>query len=196
MSEGRRTRDPVQTRARILDAAGRALLTHGAGASLEVIARVAEVSKGGLLHHFPSKDALLVALGAHLEAQFEEHVEAQLDPEDDAPGRLLRAYVRASLDQLDATQVREEITLLALISAVPEATQDARDAWHRWRERLAADGLDAGRTHVIVRAADGVSAASLFDGDVDAGEVDALREELLALTRDAGPLPGRPPRPW
>jgi AcrR family transcriptional regulator len=53
-------RDP---RERLLDAAERAVLETGAGhLTLDAVAKFAGVSKGGLLHHFPSKDSLLEAM--------------------------------------------------------------------------------------------------------------------------------------
>ncbi|MFM7780846.1 MAG: helix-turn-helix domain-containing protein, partial [Alphaproteobacteria bacterium] len=48
---------------RILDAAENLIIARGVGAmTLEAVAREARVSKGGLLYHFASKEALLEAL--------------------------------------------------------------------------------------------------------------------------------------
>lgn len=172
------------------------VVQHGTGASLDLVAAEAGVSKGGLLHHFGSKEELLVALAEHQTALFESLVDAHLDPDDAEPGRLLRAYVRASLDQLEAAALRDEATLMAALSAIPQVVRDAQDANRRWRHRFAEDGIDAGRAAVVIRAADGASAAALFEGHLDQAEIDGLRAELLALTRDAGPLPGRPSTKW
>jgi len=62
----------VQTRTidvqrRILDAAVEVMLEHGySGASTLRIQERAGVSRGRLLHHFPSRDALLIAASQHL----------------------------------------------------------------------------------------------------------------------------------
>ncbi len=59
---GERTRARTDTRERILAAAG--AIAHDVGLahlSLEAVAARAGVSKGGLLYHFPTKQALLVA---------------------------------------------------------------------------------------------------------------------------------------
>lgn len=51
------------TRDRILDALEKLLLVNGvAQVTLEAVAAQAGVSKGGLLYHFPSKEALLAAM--------------------------------------------------------------------------------------------------------------------------------------
>jgi AcrR family transcriptional regulator len=56
-----------RTRTRILDAAIEALSEHGyAGATTLRIQELAGSSRGRLLHHFPSRDALLVAAVQHL----------------------------------------------------------------------------------------------------------------------------------
>nr|GLK41284.1 hypothetical protein GCM10017611_81600 [Rhodococcus wratislaviensis] len=55
------------TQGRILDAAVTALVEHGyAGASTLRIQEIAGVSRGRLLHHFPSRDDLLVAAVQYL----------------------------------------------------------------------------------------------------------------------------------
>jgi len=53
----------ADTRDRILDALETLLLDDGADkATLEAVASRAGVSKGGLLYHFPSKDAMMAAI--------------------------------------------------------------------------------------------------------------------------------------
>ncbi|WP_225928045.1 TetR/AcrR family transcriptional regulator [Rhodococcus opacus] len=54
----------------VLDAAVRVLVDHGyAGATTLAIQKEAGVSRGRLLHHFPSRDELLVAASHHLAAE-------------------------------------------------------------------------------------------------------------------------------
>jgi AcrR family transcriptional regulator len=64
----RRDRRAHVSRMRILDAALRSLVDAGyAGATTLMVQRQAGVSRGGLLHHYPSKDALLLAAAQRLE---------------------------------------------------------------------------------------------------------------------------------
>jgi AcrR family transcriptional regulator len=68
-THGTRTRAPrsEDSRARILDAAVGCLIDGGySGATTLTIQSAAEVSRGRLLHHFPSRDRLLVAAAQHL----------------------------------------------------------------------------------------------------------------------------------
>lgn len=60
----------AESRARILDAAVACLVESGyAGATTLRIQARAEVSRGRLLHHFPSRELLLVAASHHLAVQ-------------------------------------------------------------------------------------------------------------------------------
>lgn len=66
----RRDEQREDSRTRILDAAVACLIDGGytAATTLRIQAR-AGISRGGLLHHFPSRGALLVAAAQHLAAQ-------------------------------------------------------------------------------------------------------------------------------
>ena len=188
-TDGRRTRDPVRTRTALLEAAADALVEHGPRVSLDVVARQAGVSKGGLLHHFPSREALMLALSQHTADRWAATVDRHLDPADTAPGRLVRAHVRATLHDLaDGAAFREEAAVMAALNTFPEVVAGAQADSQRWRAAFADDGLDPQRTAVLLRAADGVALATLFEGPLDPEEVARMRDTLLALSRVPGPL--------
>ncbi|WP_409494478.1 TetR/AcrR family transcriptional regulator [Amycolatopsis sp. cmx-11-12] len=64
MSDGRRA-DARRNYARILAVAEEEVATHGANASLEQIARTANVGSATVRRHFPTRRALLEAVSAH-----------------------------------------------------------------------------------------------------------------------------------
>ena len=67
MTASKRTARTAVSRERILDAAVEVLVESGyAGASTLEIQRRADVSRGRLTHHFPSREELLVAAVSHL----------------------------------------------------------------------------------------------------------------------------------
>lgn len=99
-----RTRNPAATRQRLLDAAGELACEEGASSlSLDAVAAKAGVSKGGLLYHFPSKNALLRAMVADHVGRVRAELEAR------APGALSGAApaLTAALCYLDV--LREEM---------------------------------------------------------------------------------------
>ena len=177
-------RGPEETRRALLDAAAKVIRTRGVSASLDDIARAAGVSKGGLLYHFPAKDALVRALAQDLLDAFRTVGRAALDPADTAPGRLTRAYVRASLDtSYDEVAIRETIALIAQLISIPDIAELARADAERWERELREDGLPADVVTLVVAAADGASTAPLWGAGIDVAAARKLEQQLLALTR-------------
>lgn len=180
-------RGPEETRRALLDAAGTALRLRGISASLDDIARQAGVSKGGLLYHFPTKDALVRTLAQDILDTYRAEVLAALDPADTGPGRLTRAYVRASLDtSYDEVAVRENIALIAQLISIPEIAGLARADAERWDRELREDGLPDDVVTLVVAAADGASTAPLWGVGIDVAAARRLERRLLDLTRGAG----------
>jgi AcrR family transcriptional regulator len=176
-------RDPEQTRAALLDAASRLVRERGISATLDDVARRAGVSKGGLLYHFASKQELLLALATDWLERFRVAVLAAVAPDDDAPGRLVRAYVRVSIDgALDAAATRDALVVIAHLSTVDAVTELARSDAQRWQEDLRADGLPEDVLSLVLAAADGVSAQPVWGMEPAPEELTRLREHLLALT--------------
>ncbi|MEV7096754.1 TetR family transcriptional regulator [Amycolatopsis sp. NPDC051045] len=179
-------RSPEETRRALLDAAATVIRTRGVSASLDDIARAAGVSKGGLLYHFPAKDALVRTLAQDLLDAFRAEVRAALDPADTGPGRLTRAYVRASLDtSYDEVAVRETIALIAQLISIPEIAGLARADAEKWERELHDDGLPEDVVTLVVAAADGASTAPLWGVGIDVAAARRLEQQLLDLTRQA-----------
>ena len=184
-----RERDPARTQRSVLDAAARVVAAKGAGVSIDTIAREAGVSKGGLLHHFPSRDALLLALTEDMLERFGSLVRAAVDPADRAEGRLLRGYIKASFDALrDEASPAEHVAMAAALANVPGVAELMRRDKQQWEEFFADDGLDPQRSLVIQRATDGAGIAGLYEGGHSHAELERTREQLMSLTRATGPL--------
>ena len=91
---GRREERTATSRARILEAAVACLVESGyAGATTLRIQARAGVSRGRLLHHFPSRDQLLVAASHHLATERLRRTAERIESLDGRPGdeRLDRA---------------------------------------------------------------------------------------------------------
>ena len=183
-------RDAERTRRALLDAAATALSTHGPSVSLDVVALQAGVSKGGLLHHFRSKDELFAGLAGEWMARFDDAVQTHLDPADAEPGRLCRAHIRAAFDDTVTgdDQLWSDPAVLAALLAVPEVLRRARESGVRWRSELSVDGLHPDRVLLISRVLDGMWMTELLEGRTDLDERHRSRDILLALTRDTGPV--------
>lgn len=181
-----RTRNPELTRAALLEAAKRVLQTQGAGLSLEAVAREAGVSKGGLLHHYPSREALLWALALELVERFRASVEAAQAHEVAVHGQRPGAWLRAYLEVSFTPGAGEEalIAALAPLAGHPELIARLQEAQAFVLSGAEDDGLPRGRAHAVRLACDALSLGPLTGlPDLSPEAREALREELLAWTR-------------
>lgn len=178
----RPTRNAERTRSAILTAATDALVERGTGASLAYIAKQAGVSKGGLMHHFANREALIVVLVNDANRRFRESVLNHLDLSENTPGKMLRAYVRAlcSGDE-DTVQYFTSTPTWAGIHDIPEAVESAWEDSQWWAQQLALDGLSTDRILVVRHAAEGLAVALAY-GEETADSVAAARDLLLGLT--------------
>lgn len=176
-------KDPEGTREAILQAAMQRIQEFGvATLSLDAVASDAGSSKGGLLHHFPTKDALLKGVISFLVTRFESRMAAEMaNDQDDTPGRWLRAYIRTNLDGDPAiTQVHAQITqAFPGLTAYSDEVYDASPLLG-----YQDDGIPPERALLIRAACDGWWVAECFGAPIVRPEERAtLRDALLALAR-------------
>ncbi len=160
-------RDSGATKRRILDAAEQIVLRDGVGhLTLEASATEAGLSKGGVLYHYPSRDALVAAMVTRIIQEFEDDIASHLpEPGSDEaarPGAYARAYVRATLAPAAPGQERLGAALLAAAAAEPELLIPLQEAADGWQARLVDDGLDPAMATVIRLACDGLWLCDLF----------------------------------
>jgi AcrR family transcriptional regulator len=159
------------TRDRILDAAESIVIVHGvARLTLDAAAAEAQLSKGGVLYHFRTRDALVSAMVERLVAVFDADLDVEADADaiagDDPTGRYIRAYVRATVrtpkTEAEVRRDRAGAAVLAAMAAEPQLLEPLRESFLRWQQRLAADGVDPVRATVARLAADGLWLCDLF----------------------------------
>lgn len=152
------------------------------GLSLQQVSDAAGVTKGGLLHHFPSKQALVDAVFDFLIDEFSRALEEAMTPDPEPHGRFTRAYLDLSL--VDVKDLDEWSALWRSVLTDPQLS--AR--WGAWlTAQLAQFGTqESGPALEGVRfAADGIW-MGLFAHILPADR-DALRTHLRSLTY---PFPG------
>ncbi len=126
----------TRTRDRILDALQRILLRHGTAAvTLESVAAEAGVSKGGLLYHFRSKQALLQGLTVRLS----EDAEAEFAQAEQEGVDVARYFLETSLPGSDEEMALYWSVIAALRTAEGLTDDGARvlaRVFGRWSELL------------------------------------------------------------
>jgi AcrR family transcriptional regulator len=132
-----RRRAPETTRAEILEKAVEVAAEVGAmGFTLDAVVARTSVSKGALLHHFPSKTALLEGLVDHLGQMYVDSIlkEAERDPEP--YGRNARAYLRAAVNDPVTPQ---DVSIGRVVLAACAIEPALAERWNGWTRKVTAD---------------------------------------------------------
>ncbi|GAA2021377.1 TetR/AcrR family transcriptional regulator [Catenulispora yoronensis] len=174
------------TRNRLLDAAEQVVSSQGASAlTLEAVAAEAGVSKGGLLYHFPSKDALASALVRRV-VDGVDHALVTASA-DGSPGAFTRAYIQVTMGEPGHVHTGPDSMSTALLGALaldPGLLAPLKSAYERWQARLEADGLPEGIATLVRLAVDGWWTSLVLDLPPLSGKtLTAVRRTLDELAR-------------
>ena len=155
-------------RDRLLEAAAALAVRRGSkDLTLDAVAEAAGVSKGGLLYHFPSKDALLTAMIERMVARFAaEHAEALAREPVGEPGRWTRALLTSFFlvpEREMAERHRQCGALLAAVAENPRLLDPVRAFYRAWRQEVERDGLPPEKALLALAAMDGVMFWRLFE---------------------------------
>jgi AcrR family transcriptional regulator len=169
----------------IIDAAEAVVLENGARhMTLDAVAARAGVSKGGLLYHFPSKDALLRAMLERLRKNMEDTREKKSKGLKKGPGREIKAYILSGADR-DPRKDQIRSALLAAVAHDPKLLQSAREDFRRSLAEFMRSGLNFKRVAVIFFAVSGLVLSELLSlSPLSNKERHALVEELLRLAEE------------
>lgn len=179
-AKSRKSQSAIATRDRLLQATINIIQTQGVERlTLDTVAKEARVSKGGLLYHFASKEALVSGVIQCLMDEFDADIAAELiqDTAPESPGKWLRAYVKASFNgKVLPTQFIA--SLLSAVTVNPELLKPVKIQFEAWQQKVLAPGLDPVRACLVRFATDGFLDSELFGGKLPNDE---LRQELLAM---------------
>ncbi|WP_436770763.1 TetR/AcrR family transcriptional regulator [Yinghuangia sp. YIM S09857] len=175
----------------LLDAAEQLLAEQGTTAlTLAAVATRAGVGKGGLLYHFPTKEALVKALVQRLIDEFDEAVAERADG---SPGSYTRAYVDATFDIVtdrDQHRARRRWAVVAAAATASALADPLREATRRRQRRD--DDADPVTARIVRLAVDGLWEATDYDPLLfDAEECEQLRRRLVRLIEDPGGVTGK-----
>jgi AcrR family transcriptional regulator len=144
-------RKPVAREA-VLDAFESLLIDEGErAATLDAVARLAGVSKGGLLYHFPNKEAMISVLLERLDQLLAEDVKAMAAAPEGAAAYFIKSSVWA-----DTPLDRVFVAATRLAEVAHEETLHRFAAGQaRWLELLAAD-IGPGMAKAVLYMGDGL----------------------------------------
>jgi AcrR family transcriptional regulator len=188
-----------RSRAAAIQAALAIIARDGPGRlTLDAIARESGISKGGVMHHFRTKEAVVTALLEHLTERFGKFTQdylAEIGP--DRPGAILESQI-ATLRESIATPHSAFLAILGAVAENPELLAPNRDKDIETLEVVRAEAADPDLAVLRLMAARGLHLMSLLGiCPVSAEERDRLFDRLLddarwsALSETTKPAPSR-----
>lgn len=181
----KRPKKPAEVRRRVLEVAQELAGTAGAeGVRFSEVAKRADVTTGGIVHHFPNKNALLAAVIEVLVEEMEHDVEDAIGRGEPAPYLVTRVYLKHTLAETNAR-------FAALMRLVLSSSELGR-LWNVGLDRMLerAHPTDRSTKAYLVRcAADGlwlaVSDAHREAAQTLASEIDMLAAEAMSSASEA-----------
>lgn len=187
MDSTTRRRAPDDTRAEIIEKALEVAAELGAsGFTLDAVAARTSVSKGALLHHFPSKIALLEGMVDHLGRMHTDTILAEAARDPEPYGRNARAYLRATVNEPVTPQ---DVSIGRVIMAACAIDPALAQRWNVWIDKVKVDDpsdpVGADDALMLRLIADGLWMSDLFGTHAVSPE---QRQALLSLLTPGHPI--------
>lgn len=152
------------SRNKMLDAAAALVAAHGVpNLTLEAVAAAANVTKGGLIYHFKTRDELLAALIERMVKEMAFH-----DQEAETPAPAGESAKTMLVNLLDTTFNMSEAqralltNLLAAAASYPHLIGPVQEFYARGYEAVANSSTDPGQAMLLLAALDGISLVELL----------------------------------
>lgn len=138
--------------------------------TLEAVAQRAGVSKGGLLYHFPSKEALIhfPSKEALIKGMVEDWTNNYFEcintlvnnDDDNAIGKWNRAYLKSTFSDLENNNLNS--ALMAAVFINPDLLDEFRQRYDILHTKLITDGIDPVKITITRLSIDGLWFSEIF----------------------------------
>ncbi len=173
-------------RERIIDAAEQVVVDFGAGhLTFDAVALKAGLSRGGLLYHFPDKEALLKGmLDRLIERATERRAKIRADlPEGGAEGEIV-AHVLSFLEEDDKAK-RAQAAVFASGAHDPKLLAPVKEKYRKVMDDFTRNGLPFERAAVIALATDGLRLLELLSiSPFNEEERKRIIDEMISLAKE------------
>jgi len=178
----KRKKQPEVIRRALLDQAARITLEQGLSkVTFQAVADAVGVTKGGVMHHFTTKNALILEVFHDAMAKFEAEVDNAMAKDPVRYGSFTRAYIDATISLGEKGQ--KEFDSQATLYVLMLGDSELRELWAKWaNEQLKKhEATDNTETLCMVRlVADGIWLSD-FSG-INISDKKSLRERLIKMT--------------
>ncbi|SFM12041.1 TetR/AcrR family transcriptional regulator [Salibacterium qingdaonense] len=170
----------MEKRQQILEGASKVVSERGLHRlTLDAVAKECGMSKAGLIHHFPNKEALITAMNDQVAARFAGSIENAYEQEPSYN----KAYLKGSMKELNSSDLLNvSNSLLAAIATNPELIQPWNEAYKEMDEKMKQDGVSDELASVVRLVSDGLWFANMFDlQPLSEQEQDHIKHYLFTL---------------
>ncbi|KHE73297.1 TetR/AcrR family transcriptional regulator [Halobacillus sp. BBL2006] len=170
-------------RDKILNAAADIVLNHGTEAlTLDAVANLAEVSKGGLLYHFSTKEALITGLVQRMDRNQRQKVEDTTLSDKTQIGKWSRSYIQTMYNQ-SLENKRLTAGMLAAQAFDPQLLKPLQETHQNFQNLIQNDGIDEVQAMILKLAIDGLWLSETFGlGNID---VDLKKRVMTTLLQQS-----------
>lgn len=150
--------------------------------TLEAVAKKAGVSKGGLLHHFPNKEALIKSMVEDQTDRFVSDFRSRAAKNAGTEGAWSRAYVESTSADIQNGNGLGTALITALFTN-PELLTRYQEEYSAWQKHIENDGIDPAVATLVRLAADGLWFSEMFGlGTLDGELRDSVIRRLVEMT--------------
>ncbi|RJX37785.1 TetR/AcrR family transcriptional regulator [Paenibacillus pinisoli] len=152
--------------------------------TLDAVAKEAGVSKGGLLYHFPSKDALLQGITVYIFDEFTDMFHSYAARDNRKHGRWCRAYIQASREDLKHNSILN-VGVMSSAMLEPVFVESMNNSYAYWFEKMSEDGLDPVIVNLIRLTIDGLYYSEMYRiKPLDEEALDVVIDTLMKWTEE------------
>ncbi len=150
-------KQPEAVRAGLMDATAEIIIEKGlSGLTLDAVAQRAGVSKGGLIHHFASKHALILGLNREILAEYARFIDEYVAADPQPRGRFIRAYIRSFHTPLKYREAAKLFKAFALEMSYDEELHKICCDWYQDIVEKHGEAHPSLKSQMLLFAADGL----------------------------------------
>lgn len=152
--------------------------------TLSSVCKRAGISKGGLMHHYPSKEALVDAFVSRSSDECLSEIHEHLEPIARGSGKRTKAFVDLMLKDpaMCRPESSREIAAVMIALMQGQMISHAEDFYHRLADQLRGDGVSQAIIELMVASVDGLwLQATVLPSDRVARRAVQIRLQLRRL---------------
>lgn len=182
--QNRNSNKTIDTKLKILQAAARIITTEGVlTLTLAAVAKEANISKGGLLYHFPNKNALMNGMTDYLIQNFSNRVVYAANEDSCEKGKWTRAYTTTTFKQLDS-ELEMNVAFLGAVAIDPQLLKPVSEHFQALQTHIENDQIDLIVSTIIRLAVDGIYFNNLYGMSLKEDVREKVLNYLISLTKE------------